>query len=100
MRAMQQPAYQQPVYAMSTPGWRAAQPATAHIAVPQQVAVVHPSPTYSTATAYGTTIVTAPAQAGPPTIASQPVQLGPQVVTDADPAHGPRSAELPVVQPH
>ena len=93
-------AARQQTYAMATPGWRAAQPVVVQFTPPQTTTTVyHSAPASSTATAYGTTVVTAPA-AAPATAASQPVQLGPQVMTDADPAHGPQNAELPVVQPY
>ena len=90
-------AAQQPVVAMAAPGWQA-QAMTAQFAPPGQMAVM-PAPQAAAAAAYGSTTVMAPAESSTPAFAEQPGQ-GPPMTVDADPAHAPRQAELPVVQPY
>ena len=90
-------AAQQPIIAMAVPGWQAQQPVMAQFAPPSQMAVAPASPA-TAVTAYGSTTVTAPAEPSGPALA--PPDHGPRITVNADPAHAPWQAELPVVQPY
>ena len=85
-------AAQQSAVAMAAPAWQA--PVMAQFGAGSDIAAVSPAQS-----AYGGTMVVAPAESSGPALAAQPAQ-GPPMTVDADPAHAPRYAELPVVQPY